>query len=253
MGNEKGMKPVIWDIFTPKGKKMEELFESMDLPETDKEALQEAFEKAILKKSTELLDEHVETLVAEKIVVLEEEYNNKVESLTDSLDGYLDTVVTDFINENAPEYEKQIEEDKVKTLLGLFDRIVEETGVEMIQIKEAKEEIDNQNDLEAKVSELAEKLVESRRESDKYLKMGIVREVSEGLTILETSKFEKLVTMVPFDRTNSYVEKLETIKETIVESRSDDFKDSNVSLPSDAFKHEKKVDAKTAMDFSRFV
>ena len=47
-----------------KNVKFEALFESMDISEDQKVELQEAFEKAVLKKTTEMLDEHVETKVA---------------------------------------------------------------------------------------------------------------------------------------------------------------------------------------------
>jgi len=239
-----------------------ELFESMDIEKEEKVALTEAFDKAVLKKTTELLDEHVETLVEEKVEVIKEEYEEKVENLTESLDGYLDTVVTDFIAENAPSYESQISEEKTKTLLEMFDNMLTVVGIDMVKIQEAKEEQiqeDYENSaeykvtkLDEKVSDLAEKLVESKREADKYLKAGIVSETAQGLTILETAKFEKLAEMINFTRDSSYLEKLDQIKEQITSSRSEDF-NAPAELPQAAFKQPTKVDSKSAMDYSKYI
>jgi len=248
-----------------KGNKMEinEMFESMDIEKEQKVALQEAFETAVIKKTTEMLDEHVETLLAEKVEVLEEEYAEKVEGLTESLDGYLDTVVEEFVAENAPSYEAQIADEKSTTLLELFDKMVKVVGVDMLTINEAKDtkEQDEFNEsaeaqvtvLEDKVATMADRLVEAKRESDKYLKAGIVAELSEGLTILESAKFSKLAELVAFDRNAAYLDKLDTIKESILSSRSEDFQEPDAVLPQNAFKQPEKVDVASAMDFSKYL
>jgi len=237
-----------------------ELFESMNIEKDQKLALQESFDKAVLKKTTELLDEHVDAKVAEKVEILESEYKEKVEGLTESLDGYLDTVVEDFVADNAPMYEAQIADEKAATLLEMFDKMATVAGVDMLTIQEAKKDEDAEADLEAKleesndkVSEMAEKLVEAKREADKYLAAGLMAEVAKGLTVLETAKFEKLSEMVAFDRSAAYLEKLETIKESILDNRAEDFVAEKAELPAGAFKHPEKVDAASAMDFSRYV
>ena len=242
---------------------MEKLFEAMDIAEDQKVALQESFDKAVLKETTKLIDEHVENIVAEKVQLIEEEYKEKVSLLEDSLDGYLDTVVEEFVTENAPIYEAQIAEEKTKTLLGLFDQMVEVAGVDMMSIEEAKEIRDEEDFnesaegqldvLKANMADMADKLVEAKREADKFLQSGLIKEVSEGLTVLETSKFEKLAEMVQFERTPTYLEKLETIKESIIDSRSEDFSVGEPSLPQAAFKKDPEVDPASAMDFGKYI
>jgi len=240
--------------------KLEPMFESMDIEKEEKIALQEAFEDAVLKKTTELMEEYVEKEVNERTEKLEEEYKEKVEFLTESLDGYLDSVVEDFIAENSETYEAQIADEKAKTLLEMFDNMVRVVGVDLLTIQEAKQLNEDENSIEAKleraeekISDLADKLVESKREADKYLQAGIVAELSEGLTILEKSKFEKLSDLVPFDRSPEYVEKLETIKESIISARAEDFEDTPATLPDAAFKQPEKVSADDALDFSKYV
>lgn len=246
---------------------MNELFESMDIDQEQKVALTEAFETAVLKKTTEMLDEHVETLVNEKVEVLEEEYQEKVSLLEDSLDGYLDTVVEEFVAENAPSYEAQINEEKVKTLLEMFDNMTKVVGIDMLTINEAKElkeseDYDNSplvvaekevQTLSDKVADMADKLVESRREADKFLKSGIIMESQEGLSVLEMAKFEKLAEMVTFERTADYVTKLETIKESILDARGEDFEEKETKLPGNAFKQPEAVNPEVAMDYSQYI
>ncbi len=244
---------------------MNDLFESMDITEDKKVSLTEAFDAAVLVKTTELLDEHVETKVAEKVEVLEEEYKEKVELLEDSLDGYLDQVVEEFIVENSPSYEAQIADEKTKTLLELFDNMIQVVGVDMLTINEGKEERDANADatleeqnvsLEERIADLADKLVDSKREANKYLQAGIVAETSEGLSILESDKFEKLAEMVPFERSESFLNKLEVIKESIIDARIEGFEEISTpagALPAAAFKQPEAVNVKDATDFSKYI
>jgi len=246
----------------------EPLFESMDIEKEQKIALQEAFDLAVIKKSTELMEDVVEKQVEEKVELIKEEYDEKVLMLEDSLDGYLDTVVEEFIEENAPSYEAQIQDEKAKTLLEMFDQMVKVVGMDLVEIQESKtirdqemfestdlyvaeEKVDTLTD---RVEDLNNRLVEARREADKYLKSGLINELKDGLSILEGEKFEKLADLIPFERTSMYMEKLEALKESIMSTRSDDFEvaPKELKLPGDAFK-QPNVDIASATDFSKYV
>lgn len=243
-----------------------ELFESLDLKDEMKVQLSEAFDKAVLTKSVELMDEHVATKVEEAKVVLEEEYTEKVEDLEDTLDGYMTSVVEEFVAENAPSYETQIDDEKTKKLLEMFDAMLTVAGVTMSDINESRSERDINEDanslenqierLDKRLSEKEGDLAKSRREADKFLKAGVIAETKEGLTMVEGDKFEKLAEMVTFSRDETYTTALDTIKESIVDSRDDSFNESTstgiIKLPSDSFKS-KDVDVKAATDFSKYV
>ena len=234
---------------------LHEMFESMNIEQTEKENLQEAFDAAVLKETTALIGEHTDKVIAEKEEILKEEYEAKVENLSESLDGYLDTVVEEFIEENTATYEAKIAEDKVSAILEAFDTIVKTTGATLIDIQESKDENSVETKLEEaedKISTMADKLVESKREADKYLKGGVIMEMASDLTVIEVSKFEKLAEMVAFSRDASYITKLETIKESLIDSRDASF-DASIELPTDAFKHGRAVDTKKATDFSKYV
>lgn len=240
------------------------MFESMDIEQEAKIELQEAFDNAVLAKTTEKLDEYVETQMNEKEEILKEEYKEKLELLESSLDGYLDSVVTDFISENAPSYEAQIADEKTKSLLEMFDKMCVLAGTEMLSIQENKTQIDEAayeetaeyrvQGLEAKVSDMADKLAESNREADKYLKDGLINEMKEDLSILEGEKFEKIAGLVPFDRSKSYLDKLETLKESIIDSRVEGAtKEEEGVLPTVAFRQPEQVDVKDALNFDQYL
>ena len=243
---------------------MEQLFESLniDINEETKAKLAEAFDRAVMSKTVELMEEHVETRVAEEVEKLEEEYQEKVEDLENSLDGYLQSVVEEFIEENQPVYEAQINEEKSIALLEMFDNMLKIAGVSMLDINEAHSDYHEENDVSAKLermeekyNELSDKLVEARKEADKYLKAGVIMEMKQGLSMLEAEKFERLAEMVTFTRDESFVNSLETIKESIIDQRSDDSKmdeSFDAKLPDTAYV-QKKVDTKAAYNFDKYL
>jgi hypothetical protein len=138
----------------------------------------------------------------------------------------------------------------------MFDAMLKVAGVQMLDINEAKDDsslVSKVQDLESKVNETQERLVEARREADKYLKAGVILEMKDGLSMLEAEKFEKLAEMVTFSRDESFVESLETIKESILDHRKDkELDESFGKLPETAYV-EKKVDVKAATDFSAYI
>lgn len=243
---------------------MNELFESLNIDDKTKAELTEAFDKAVMAKSVELMESHVQEKIEEARVELEEEYKEKVEDLEETLDGYLTSVVEEFVTENEIKHEKIIEEAKVEKLLEAFDVMLKVTGVEMLEIQEAKSEkeiLEDENSLENKLARLEDKLtekehdlIESRKEAEQYLKTGIIAEISEGLTITEKEKFETLAEMIEFSKDEKYVNALETIKENLIDNRAEGFNESTAgnTLPEAAYKSE-EVDVKAAIDFSKYV
>lgn len=250
---------------------MNELFESLDINDEKKVVLSEAFDKAVLAKSVELMDEHVETKVEEAKEVLEEEYAEKVENLEDTLDGYMTSVVEEFVAGQETSFTAQIQDEKAKKLLEMFDAMLTVAGVTMSDISESRSDRDIAEDAnslenqlkrsEDRMAELHDDLIESRKEADKFLKAGIIAETKDGLTMVESDKFERLAEMVTFERTASYSDALDTIKESIIDSRDESFNESTsttvstagqIKLPGEAFK-QTTVDVAAATDFSAYV
>ena len=55
-----------------------------------------------------------------------------------------------------------------------------------------------------------------KAENDKLIKLGIINEMKEGLSLLESEKFEKAASTIEYTRDSSYTEKLEILKESIL-------------------------------------
>lgn len=244
---------------------MNELFESLDINEDMKANLSEAFDKAVLVKSVELMDEHVEAKVGEAKSLLETEYAEKVEALEDTLDGYMTSVVEEFVESQKSTYEAEILDEKAKKIVEMFGSMLTIAGVAVADINEARTERDineDANSLESQIERLDKRLSEkeadlheSRKEADKYLKAGFIAETKKGLTMVEADKFEKLAEMVTFERSEKYAVALDTIKESILDSREESFNEDTLeggSLPEKAFKPQ-EVDMASAMDYSKYV
>jgi len=243
---------------------MNELFESLNIDDKTKAELTEAFDKAVMAKSVELMESHVQEKIEEARAELEEEYQEKVEDLEETLDGYLTSVVEEFVAENEVKHERIIEESKTEKLLEMFDSMLKVAGVEMLEIQEAKTEkeiMEDENSLENRLARLEDKLtekehelIEAKKEATQYLKTGIIAEISEGLTISEKERFETLAEMIEFSRDEKYVNALETIKENLISNRAEGFNESEeaTKLPGAAYKSE-EVDVAAAIDFSKYV
>ena len=52
-------------------------------------------------------------------------------------------------------------------------------------------------------------------ENSNLIQLGVIYDLKEGLSLVESEKFDKLAKLVEFTKDQTYVEKLNTIKESI--------------------------------------
>jgi hypothetical protein len=207
---------------------LEKLFEAMDekvFTKDLKEALEAQFNDAVEIKVSEIVESKIEELnekSEQHIEFLEsksKEYIENIQSeMVETLDKYLDRIVEEFLNETKETLDESLKVEKADMIIDAFDAMLVATGVEVSKIVEAK---DN-SEVETKLSESVEKydnLIEEnislKEENEKLLKLGVINEMCEGLTLVESEKFKKLADLVNFSKNKSYVEKLETIKESV--------------------------------------
>jgi hypothetical protein len=103
-------------------------------------------------------------------------------------------------------------------IIEAFDSMLTATGVEVAKIVEAKDDSAVENKLEesvAKYDSLVEELIALKDENETLIKMGVISELKEGLSIVEAEKFVKLAGLVEFTKDEAFAEKLETIKESV--------------------------------------
>lgn len=211
---------------------LEKLFESIDekvfTPEL-KDALEVQFNEAVEAKAVVTAEERIEEAVEalnekseQHIDFLNEKAEKYVEmkqaEMVESLDKYLDRVVSEFLSEAKEALDESIKSEKADMVIEAFDAMLTATGVEVAKIVEAKEETSLEKDLAesvAKYDELVEEVIALEEQNDTLIKMGVIAEMKEGLSIVESEKFVKLAGLVEFTKDESYATKLETIKESV--------------------------------------
>lgn len=209
------------------------MFESLDdkvFTADLKESLEIQFNEAVELKVQELveaktlaLEEKAEEYAEMKVGMIEEKaeefVEKKMQELSESVERYLDRIIEDFINESKEKLEESIKSEQSEMIIEAFDSLLVATGVELSKIVEAKEENDEKSKLEESIKKydnLIEENISLKEENDKLVKLGIINEMKEGLSLLESEKFERAASIVEFSRDNSYVNKLEIIKESIL-------------------------------------
>lgn len=211
---------------------LEKLFESLDekvFTAELKESLETQFNDAVETKAAEIaavkIDAEYNKLnekSEEHITFLNEKAEDYIElkqtEMLESVDKYLDRVVSDFITEAKASLDESVKSEKADMLVEAFETMLTATGVEVSKIVEAKDESSAENKLTESV-EKHDKLIDEnillKEENENLIKMGIISELKEGLSIVESEKFEKLADLIEFSRDEAFIDKLETIKESI--------------------------------------
>lgn len=211
---------------------LKQLFESLDkevftdeLVESVQAEFDSAVEAKLLIAESEMKDkillENVEILDAEKSRLIAES-NDKFEALktetADKLNSYLELVVEEIVKDNEIELTAVEEKSKVDAMVEAFSGFMITAGVEVAQISEA---IDS-GDAEVKLAEqievnnsLVEENISVKAQNQEFLKMGVINEMKEGLSLVEAEKFGRLSELVEFSGDEKFAEKLETLKESV--------------------------------------
>ena len=211
---------------------LEKLFESLDekvfTPEL-KKALEAQFNEAVETKAESIAEAKIEEEIDslnEKAEQHVEFLNKKSEEYTamkqtemvESLDKYLERVVDKFVAEAKDLLAESVKSEKADMIIEAFDAMLVATGVQVAKIVEAKDETAIDTKLAentAKYDALVEENIALSEENKKLIKMGVISELKEGLSLVEAEKFEKLAELVEFSKSGEFLTKLTTIKESV--------------------------------------
>lgn len=210
---------------------LEKLFEAIDdkilTPELKAE-LEASFNEAIQTKVDAEVEIKIEEL-SEKAEAFKAELSEKAEAeqaeLVEQFTDYSDKVITDFIAESKEALDESIKQEKADMIIEAFDTMIVAGGVDIAKIVEAKDESMVESELAEKVAKydtLVEENITQAKEIDKLAKAGIIAEMKEGLSIVESEKFTKLADVVDYSKDESYVTKLDTLKESVKGTVVDD-------------------------------
>ena len=200
-------------VFTPELKKALEA-QFNEAVETKAESIAEAKIEEEIDSLNEKAEQHVEFLnkKAEEYIAM------KQAEMVESLDKYLERVVDKFVAEAKDLLAESVKSEKADMIIEAFDAMLVATGVQVAKIVEAKDETAIETKLAentAKYDALVEENIALSEENKKLIKMGVISELKEGLSLVEAEKFEKLAELVEFSKSGEFLTKLTTIKESV--------------------------------------
>lgn len=162
--------------------------------------------------------------VAEEVERLEEQYEEKLseettaikEDLVEKVDGYLNYVVEQWMQDNQIAIEAglrtEIAEGFMTALKDVFvEHYIEVPESQVNIVDELAEQVDGLQEQLGKVTEDNIALTESVQT---LKRQAIIAEASEGLTVAQSEKLAKLSENVDFDSEESFAKKVATIKES---------------------------------------
>ena len=195
------------------------LFDGQDLTEDFKARTQLVFETAVKAKVKENL-KSVEEKLEEK---LEEQVADTLADITEKLDGYLDYMVTEYIEENVQAIEHKQKNEILEGFVSGMQKLFAENYIEIpnerynVVDEQAKEIESLKETLDAEMN----KNIEAKGQLADATAEKIFREVTEDLTETQKAKIKKLADGVEYDDAESYSEKLNTLRETYFPSEAE--------------------------------
>ena len=187
------------------------LVEGEELSEDFKKKAATIFEAAVKSK----IRPEVERIELEKTSEINEEMESFKSDLAEKVDGYLDYVVKEWMKDNELAIERglkgEIAEDFISGLKALFEEHYIDVPDEKYDILESQAQ--KIEELEGKLNETLGKLTEKKQSEDTLVRESVIKEVSSDLAETQTEKFASLVEDVEFTDKDTFVEKLNTLKE----------------------------------------
>jgi hypothetical protein len=188
------------------------IFGGQDLSEEFVSRATTVFEAAVVSKVNEILENVAIDVDAE----IESEKQEIIESLSQKLDEYLEYVTEEWMTENKLAVEQGIRAEIAENFMtGLRDLFNEN----YIDIPEEKVDLVDElaskvKELESSMNEEIEKNISLRKELVEMKKESILLSVADGLAESQFVKLQSLAEGVDFENDETYLEKVETLKET---------------------------------------
>lgn len=194
------------------------LVDGEELTEEFKQKAATIFEAAVMnrvKQEVAKLDEAFEVKLAEQVEEIKE-------GLVEKVDGYLDYVVEQWMEQNEIALEHGMKSDILEGFVSGLKGLFEEHYIDI-----PEEKFDVLGTLEEQVAELNAKLddqfaanVSLKADLSKYQVEQAVSSLSEGLADTDKEKFKSLVEELEFDGVDTFVKKAQTIRESYFTSKS---------------------------------
>ena len=168
------------------------------------------FESAVVAKVNEKIDE----LEGAYNVQIDEAVENISANLTEKVDGYLDYVVKEWMEENELAIERgirsEITEEFITGLKSLFENHYIDMPEEKVDVAEAlAEKVEN---LESQLNQVVESNIELQRELGSKERSNLVDELTNDLADTDSEKLRGLAEGIEFEDTDQYKDALVTLR-----------------------------------------
>ena len=195
------------------------LFDGQDLTEDFKARTTLVFETAVkakVKENLKSIEEKMEDNLAKQTA-------DTLADITEKLDGYLDYMVTEYIEENVHAIEHKQKNEILEGFVSGMQKLFAEHYIEVPNekynvIDEQAKEID---DLKGTLDAEMNKNIEAKGQLADASAEKIFREVTDTLTETQKEKMKTLADGVEYDDAKTYAEKLNTLKETYFPSEAE--------------------------------
>jgi len=170
------------------------------------------FETALKSK----LSEEVDRLEAQYKSELAEEVSSTKSDLVEKVDNYLNYVVETWMEDNKLAVQNGLRTEIAETFMEKMKDLFTESYIDVPESKvdlvdELAESVD---ELETKLNESTQKVIDTTVELEGYKRNTIIREASRDLAETQVEKLKTLVEDVDFDDEDSFIAKVNTIKES---------------------------------------
>ena len=204
------------------------LLEGEELSEEFQNKAKTIFETAIKTKVAEIKEELQESYAT----ALVEELDKIKEGLTERVDGYLEYVADEWMQENALQVEAGLKTEMTESFLEGMKSLFEE---HYVTIPEEKYDVlnsmvDKLDEMESKLNEQIDRNVALNRRLAESNADGVFTAVAEGLADTQKEKLATLAENVEFESETDYREKLVTLKESYFPSKSSAPKSTSENL-----------------------
>jgi hypothetical protein len=192
---------------------------------SEEDDLSEHFKKKAAVIFEAAIKARVRDFTNKAVSQLEEQYTSQVtdiqEELTDSIDGYLQYVVEQWVEENQVAVDRGIKTDITESFMMGLKQLFESHYIDMPENKYSLLESmeDEMNALKVELNSQMKKNIDLTRQLGSSEAKAVFAEEAEGMVDTESEKFANLAEGIDYDDIDDYREKLQTIKETFFNSR----------------------------------
>ena len=197
------------------------LFEGEELSEDFKKKASLIFSAAINEEVTRLVSEETARLAEDTQKQIDEAVSANLSDIVESLDGYLDYVVGEWMEENKLAIEAGIKVEMAESLMDALKETfrshniaVDETTVDVVAGLE-----DDIASLEEKANAHITENISLKAELQTLKAAKVFTDVAEGLTVTQVERLRVLSEKINRDDLDTYATDLETLKESFLSDR----------------------------------